>query len=98
ELGGVLHESRATSRGDVNDRCCLTHSWKGSANKRVGRLHEMIGVERTASFSKMLHSVLLSRPHEYAAISRGDLALIENGLTAADGPLDSAAEARSNVR
>jgi hypothetical protein len=61
-------------------------------------LQEVIGVVRTASFSEMLHSVLLSRPHEYAGISRGNLALIENRFAAADGALDSAAEARSNVR
>jgi hypothetical protein len=58
----------------------------------------MIGVVRTTSFSEMLHSVLLSRPHKHAGISRGNLALIENGLAAPDGALDSAAEARSNIR
>jgi len=58
----------------------------------------MIGVVRTASFSEMLHSVLLIRPHKHAGISRGNLALIENCFAAPNGPLNSTAEARSDVR
>jgi hypothetical protein len=42
----------------VNDCLGLAHTGQRRANKRVRSLQQMIGVMRTAGFSKMLHSVL----------------------------------------